>query len=270
MDTALRRHDLPPDAVLYVGGLQVIRVYQGHLLVWSAFTFSPRWKHLAACQGMPPELFIPEDPNEPPPPGLAELCSTCPVRLRCESYGRASQSSGWWGGKFLYFGQPQVVSNRRPKPGAEITATPVGLRKISVEQAAEIRARWQGEGVTQTELAEEYGVSRAHIRRIIGGQVGTTGLAALTQADVDEIRYRYATGDVLQRELAAEFGVTRRTISGLIGTGLGNRQANQTHCNQGHEFTPENTYVIPSSGARQCRQCKRDNQARRYHEARGA
>ena len=30
----------------------------------------------------------------------------------------------------------------------------------------------------------------------------------------------------------------------------------KTHCKRGHEFTPENTYVIPASGSRQCLQCK--------------
>lgn len=30
-----------------------------------------------------------------------------------------------------------------------------------------------------------------------------------------------------------------------------------THCKRGHEFTPENTYVKPSSGRRECRTCAR-------------
>lgn len=32
--------------------------------------------------------------------------------------------------------------------------------------------------------------------------------------------------------------------------------ANRTHCPQGHEYTPENTYVYPS-GNRRCRECRR-------------
>lgn len=31
----------------------------------------------------------------------------------------------------------------------------------------------------------------------------------------------------------------------------------KTHCVHGHEFTPENTYVQPGNGARECRTCKR-------------
>lgn len=42
-------------------------------------------------------------------------------------------------------------------------------------------------------------------------------------------------------------------------------QAGKTACIRGHEFTPENTYVKPSDGGRQCRQCVRD--ARRAKRA---
>ena len=34
--------------------------------------------------------------------------------------------------------------------------------------------------------------------------------------------------------------------------------ATATHCPHGHEYTPENTYIIPSRGARECRTCKRN------------
>jgi hypothetical protein len=37
---------------------------------------------------------------------------------------------------------------------------------------------------------------------------------------------------------------------------LGNRYARRTHCNNGHEFTPENT-AIRSDGGRRCRECRR-------------
>src|SRR5262245_39398269 len=36
------------------------------------------------------------------------------------------------------------------------------------------------------------------------------------------------------------------------------RNAGKTHCDAGHEFTEENTYVRPDGGGRVCRTCNRD------------
>ena len=38
---------------------------------------------------------------------------------------------------------------------------------------------------------------------------------------------------------------------------LAARQARQTHCKRGHEFTPENTYQPPGRFQRMCRECYR-------------
>ena len=38
-----------------------------------------------------------------------------------------------------------------------------------------------------------------------------------------------------------------------------NRNASKTHCKRGHEFTPRNTYIIPSSSGRVCRTCVRNS-----------
>ena len=39
--------------------------------------------------------------------------------------------------------------------------------------------------------------------------------------------------------------------------GFGNQYKQTTHCIHGHEFTEDNTYVTPSTGARQCKACIR-------------
>lgn len=44
--------------------------------------------------------------------------------------------------------------------------------------------------------------------------------------------------------------------------------ARKTHCKRGHEFTPENTYITPSSGGRNCRQCLAIHAANRVVRAR--
>lgn len=43
----------------------------------------------------------------------------------------------------------------------------------------------------------------------------------------------------------------------LRGEGVGSANAAKTHCDSGHEFTPENTYNAPG-GRRECRTCNRE------------
>ena len=39
-----------------------------------------------------------------------------------------------------------------------------------------------------------------------------------------------------------------------------NQHRHKTHCPQGHEYTPENTYILESKGWRYCRTCTRERQ----------
>ena len=41
------------------------------------------------------------------------------------------------------------------------------------------------------------------------------------------------------------------------------RNGNKTHCPQGHEYTPENTYIYPS-GARGCQACTTEYGKKRW------
>lgn len=52
-------------------------------------------------------------------------------------------------------------------------------------------------------------------------------------------------------------------VNTLRGEGPAAENAKRTHCPQGHEYTAENTYVIPPNksnpnGGRQCRTCRRE------------
>lgn len=38
----------------------------------------------------------------------------------------------------------------------------------------------------------------------------------------------------------------------------------KTHCNHGHELTPENIYTHPATGKRRCRQCRHDHVQTHY------
>ena len=46
-------------------------------------------------------------------------------------------------------------------------------------------------------------------------------------------------------------------VNQLRGEGFAGQRARQTHCIHGHRFTPENTYITPGRGTRQCRACRR-------------
>jgi 5-methylcytosine-specific restriction endonuclease McrA len=46
-----------------------------------------------------------------------------------------------------------------------------------------------------------------------------------------------------------------RGENNLRGNSPAAKNARKTHCDQGHEFTPENTYITPGSGKRRCRVC---------------
>ena len=42
-----------------------------------------------------------------------------------------------------------------------------------------------------------------------------------------------------------------------VGRGLaGQNMTSKTHCPEGHEYTPENTYLTPGAGARGCNRCR--------------
>jgi hypothetical protein len=62
--------------------------------------------------------------------------------------------------------------------------------------------------------------------------------------------------------------VTHRE-NGLRGESVMAKQALQTHCIHGHEFTPENTYVRTKKHKRECRQCMRERDIRRSTSRRG-
>src|SRR3954470_1919484 len=49
------------------------------------------------------------------------------------------------------------------------------------------------------------------------------------------------------------------TLRGMGPTAV---NARRTHCVNGHEFTPENTYIRPDDGARDCKTCAREAKRR--------
>lgn len=111
-----------------------------------------------------------------------------------------------------------------------------GRAKLTREQVEEIRRRYAGEDGTQTELAEDYGVSQMLISKIVRHEVwthfesdtdpapprggfprGTRHWGAkLSEGDIKTIRSRFSSEVETVRELAETFGVTRQTIRDIV------------------------------------------------------
>lgn len=54
-------------------------------------------------------------------------------------------------------------------------------------------------------------------------------------------------------------GTRKQNSADMIAKGRHFNQS-KTHCKNGHEFTPENTFVRPASGYRNCVTCRRESQ----------
>lgn len=50
----------------------------------------------------------------------------------------------------------------------------------------------------------------------------------------------------------------------LRGEGPGAKNRRKTHCYKGHEFTPENTMIVSTTGERRCRMCDHEKQRAKY------
>lgn len=97
-----------------------------------------------------------------------------------------------------------------------------------------------------------YGMLRVH-----GGQMSAHRFSYLLHhgaipdgADVDHLCRNHSCVNPAHLEAVTHRENVIRGISPLA------RQAAMTECGKGHPFTSENTYVIPSTGARVCRTCQ--------------
>jgi hypothetical protein len=95
----------------------------------------PPWLRTAPCKGAPVDAFVPDisvpvhGVGRRVPDVVGELCPGCPVRTQCLSYGRATGSTGWWGGHLLLRGKslrclPGLRSYSLSTPSAASTTPP--------------------------------------------------------------------------------------------------------------------------------------------------
>ena len=197
------------------------------------------WRRQAACLGVGVEQFVPDARAQPtePPAIVTRLCPGCPVREECESYGRSTGSSGWWGGVYLCRGfalpewralaqwAKQLVT-RNDNPSRDVRAEialgrPIKLTQPLVDQ---IRQRYAEGGTTQRDLSEDFGVAPVTVKRITQRRQwrGPHNIkrgsehpnARLTRDDVIEIRQRLSAGEG-QAALAECFGVSTTCICNI-------------------------------------------------------
>ncbi len=136
------------------------------------------------------------------------------------------------------------------------------------------------DGMTSSQLAAEFEVTRAAVNKVLRARYGPAEGARrlLSDEQVAEVRAHFAA--VAERRAAREQprtcvveGCERpgvgehgwctshrerwRRLGTLEAVGQGAHQRAKTHCPQGHEYSPENTFSYPSEpGRRRCFTCR--------------
>ena len=101
-----------------------------------------------------------------------------------------------------------------------------GPRSLTNAQARRARERYHSGGITQLQLAAEYGVSHTAMQHLVSGQsyrdaggpIGSLGYPESHAVDVEEARRLREEGWLL-RELAERYGVSKSTISARLRYG---------------------------------------------------
>lgn len=136
-----------------------------------------------------------------------------------------------------------------------------------VDQSAGPAGCWLWTGAVNSRTSRGYGVAWAGDRIQLAHRVAYELVIGPIpdDADIDHLcRNRLCVNPAHLEPVTHRENVLR-------GEGPSAREARKTHCKNGHEFTPENTYAWPARPwQRQCRRCVRDRQRRARAQARGA
>lgn len=76
------------------------------------------------------------------------------------------------------------------------------------------------------------------------------------------LQVRHLDGDKLNNTVSnLTYGTASQNILDQVAHGK-HHYANKTHCPQGHPYSVDNTYIVPSTRGRMCRTCMRNRQQR--------
>ena len=101
------------------------------------------------------------------------------------------------------------------------------MRKLSIDQVLEVRSRYALGGIRQSDLADEFGLARENMRRVLHGQTykdiggprscpGRGHNKKLTIEQVAGIRQQISTKSTTLTQLAKEFGMAVSTLSNVV------------------------------------------------------
>ena len=112
----------------------------------------PAWMEAAACRGLDPDLFFPEQGHSTLE--AMEVCAGCPVAEECRDHAIATgEKQGIWGGTTGRQRRRLTVGTRGRDRNPETLAR--------VRHAKALRR----EGLTYAEIADKLGVTRAAVGR---------------------------------------------------------------------------------------------------------
>lgn len=126
------------------------------------------WMRHGACVGENPDLFFPARGDGKSVVAARQICMRCTVRATCLDYAvQAGERFGIWGG--LSERERRAERKRRRAEGIMPPAVAGTPRRLSPDDETRIRRLADTPGHTSQNIADEYGVSRRTIMRIIAG-----------------------------------------------------------------------------------------------------